>query len=290
MTGRRPWTAMGAVAVVGALGLMTAGCGGDSPTSSTPTSAVVTSSTRVAATTVAPAPSSTAATSPPTTSPALPTVVDDVLRGGSEADRYTYEQTFPRLQGLVDLSVQDAINAQILTEVTAIVDDFVAGTDGYPDPSGPSADQRSALKGSYEVSRIDDALLSTRVHASPYFAGAAHPGSVQVTFNFDLRTGKRLALADLFTADVPYLATLSAHSRLLLATQPGIGGLPEFVTPGTEPTADNFAHWTLSDQDLVITFDQYQVAPGAAGTPHVSIPFASLRTILDPTGPLAIHN
>jgi hypothetical protein len=284
MTGRRPWAAMGAVAVVGALGLMTAGCGGDSPSSTTSTSVVVTSST-VPATTVATAPSSTATTSP-TTSPARPTVVDDVLRGGSEADGYTYEQTFPRLQGLADMPVQDAINAQILTEVTAIVDEFVAGTEGAVDP----ADLQSGLRGGYEVSRIDDDLLSTRVFASPYFAGAAHPGSVQATFNFDLRTGKRLTLADLFTPGSPYLATLSEQSRQLLAAQPGIGDLPEFVTPGTEPTEANFAHWTLSDQDLVITFDQYQVAPGAAGTPHVSIPFASLRTILDPTGPLAIHN
>ena len=60
--------------------------------------------------------------------------------------------------------------------------------------------------------------------------------------------------------------------------------------PGTEPTADNFDGWNLTDQDLVITFSEYQVAPYAMGMPHVSIPFASLRTLLDPAGPLAIHN
>ena len=111
-----------------------------------------------------------------------------------------------------------------------------------------------------------------------------------LTFNYDLATGRRLALADLFAPGAPYLERLSELSRQLLLAQPDFDQLQDFVLPGTEPKVENFAGWTLTDQDLVITFSEYQVAPYAMGMPHVSIPFASLRTLLDPAGPLAIHN
>jgi len=274
-----------AVAAV-AVALLSGGCG-DGKTTTSPTTTVAasptTSPSRVTTTTALATTATTVSTAPAS----RPAVVDDVLRGESAADRYTYDQTFPKLQGLADAAVQDAINAQILTEVTALVDEFVVGArEVRPPPDQP--DLRSALKGSYDVVRLDDGLASIRLHVSRYSAGAAHPGAVLVTFNYDLRTGKRLALADLFTAGSPYLAKLSETSRQQLAAEPY--ALDDFIRPGTEPTAENFAGWTLTDEELVITFAEYQVAPYAAGMPKVSIPFASLRTLLDPTGPLAIAN
>ncbi len=282
MTGRRRWTSAGAVIV--ALGLVAAGCGDDSPPSSTTTSAGATSSTSGPATTAAPTPSSTAATSP-TTSPAPPIVVDDVAVG-IETDRYSVKLTLPRMQGLADAAVQDAVNADIRAAVDAAVEEFASGVSEI---GSTAPDMKSSLVATYEVARVDDALSSILVEVSRYFAPQPHPARALLTFTHDLHTGKRLALADLFNPGAPYLETLSEQSRQLLAAQPGFDQLTGFTT-GTEPKAENFAAWTLTDQDLVITFAEYQVAPYALGTPHVSIPFASLRTLLDPNGPLAIHN
>jgi hypothetical protein len=283
----RSWIAV--VGALGAVGLLAGGCSGDGSTTTTGTTpSTVSGGSSSVPTTAAPGPTTSAA--PATTAPTVgPRVVDDVLQGGGEADGYTYEVTLPEVQGLVDAAVQDAVNADIRAGVTQVVDEFVAGTKDFTPPPA-MAGQASTLTGGYEVARIDEALASFEVHASQYFAGAAHPGAVVLTFNYDVRTGQRLALADLFTAGSPYLDKLSELSRQLLAAQPGIGDLPDFVLPGTEAKAENFARWTLTDDDLVVTFNQYQVAPGAAGTPHVSIPFASLRLLLDPTGPLATYN
>jgi hypothetical protein len=276
---------MGAAAALVVV-LVTAGCGDDAPTAS-PTSVAppVTTAPATSSTMLALSPTST-------TIPAgsRPTVVDDFLRGGLETDRYTYELTFPKVQGLADATVQDTVNAEIRAEMTAAVDEFVTAAKEFPAPPPNLADQRSGLTGTYEVSRLDDRLASFRVRLSTYLAGAAHPAAASRTYNYDLASGKRLALADLFTAGSAYLQTLSELSRQLLATQPGFADLQSFVQPGTEPTAGNFDGWTLTDQDLVVTFDEYQVAPYAMGMPHVSIPFASLRLLLDPAGPLAIYN
>ncbi|MEA2716509.1 MAG: hypothetical protein QOI99_826, partial [Actinomycetota bacterium] len=278
------------------LGLLATACGGDSgSTSAGPASTAGSTAPTSIATT---APTTPASTTPSTVGPtttttrptSVPVVVDGVLKGSSEADRYTYDVTFPQVQGLAAAAAQDAVNAGIRAGVTAAVDEFVAGTKDLGPPPPELADPRSSLTGSYEVSRIDDGLASLRVHMSRYFAPQAHPAGLLLTFNYDLRTGKRLQLSDLFTAGSPYLDKLSELSRQLLAAQPDFDQLADFVQPGTEPKAENFAAWTLTDQDLVITFAEYQVAPYAMGTPHVSIPFASLRLLIDPSGPLAAYN
>ena len=281
MTGRPPWTAVAALAV----GLLATGCGGDdSPTATATTVAPATTSRP--ATTVTSKPAVTTTTSPS----ARPAFVDDVVTGGNGAERYSYRLTFPRLQGLVDTPVQDSINADIRAAVGVVVDEFVVGVKDFGAPPPPLADQNSALEGDYEVARLDDGLASVGVRVSRFYAGAAHPGAVLLTFNYDLASSRRLALVDLFAPGAPYLERLSELSRELLLAKPGFDQVQDFVLAGTEPKAENFGGWTLTDQDLVITFSEYQVGPYAMGMPHVSLPFASLRTLLDPAGPLAIHN
>lgn len=279
------WRLPAPVVAVVVLGLVAAGCGGggDDPaggpaTTTTPT-AVTTTSTSPA---VAPTTSSTVDLA------ARPALADVTLAGGSEAEGYTYEVTFPEVTGLADPAAQQAINDRTRAEVTAAVDEFVAGTREFGGTA--IAGQQSRAEGTYAVDRLDEGLFSFRLPVSRYFAGAAHPGRVLLTFTYDLGSGRRLALADLFAPGAPYLERLSELSRQLLLAQPGFDQLPGFVDPGTEPAAENFARFTLTGQDLVITFAEYQVAPYAMGMPHVSIPFASLRTLLDPAGPLAIRN
>lgn len=272
-----------ATAVVAVLGLVASGCGDDGESGSTTTAS--TAPTAVTTTSPATAPTTVAVTTTAGAAAAKPTVTDVALKGGSEVPRYTYEVTYPEVAGLADSAVQTAVNDRTRADVTAAVDEFVDGTDELA-----QADQPSGLTGTYDLARLDDGLLSFRLKLSRYFAPQAHPAAVLLTFNYDLGTGRRLELADLFTPGAPYLDRLSELSRQLLAAQPGFDQLPELVTPGTEPKPENFANWTVTDQDLVFTFNEYQVGPYALGTPHVSIPFASLRTLLDPTGPLAIHN
>jgi hypothetical protein len=66
-------------------------------------------------------------------------------------------------------------------------------------------------------------------------AGAAHPLGVVVTLTFDLRTGRRYALADLFAPGARYLESLSRMSRELLAEELGPDADPQSVAEGTAP-------------------------------------------------------
>lgn len=271
-----------ALVVAGGVLLLATGCGdGDgpavAPTTLTPSSTTSTTEAEPTTTTS-------------TTAVALPTVVDEVLHGGSQAQGHSYEVTFPQLRGLDDESVQEVVNADIRSTVTGAVERFVASLAEAGEPPPALSGQQSSLTGTYEVARLDHRLASLRLELSSYYAGAAHPSGILHTLNYDLGTGERLELGDLFTEGAPYLQRLSELARERLYAELGDAALPDFVEPGTEPVAENFDGWSLTGQELVVTFDEYQVAPYAAGMPRVSIPFATLRTILDPRGPLAIRN
>jgi hypothetical protein len=55
---------------------------------------------------------------------------------------------------------------------------------------------------------------------------------------------------------------------------------------GARPTPENYAVWNVSAEGVVITFNEAQVAAYAAGPQEVVIPFATLKDIFDPQGPL----
>ena len=59
-------------------------------------------------------------------------------------------------------------------------------------------------------------------------------------------------------------------------------GDPNWVGRGTAPTPENFQHFTITGDALVLHFPPYQVGPYSDGDAIVTI----LSSILDPSGPL----
>ena len=116
-----------------------------------------------------------------------------------------------------------------------------------------------------------------------YTNGAAHPGDFSHTVNYDLGAGRELALGDLFLSGSNYLETISNYCIAELRKQPYSDS---FTTSGADPTLENYRNWNITPEGLLITFDTYQVAPGAAGPQIISIPYGQLQDIIDPQSPL----
>lgn len=115
----------------------------------------------------------------------------------------------------------------------------------------------------------------------------AHPNTTFRTFTFDTTTGARIALSDLFTPGSEYLSSLSQISRREL---PGIIGIDvdaafrkDFIELGTEPKVENFSNFFLDNDNLVILFDAYDVAPYVYGPQTLRIPLATLMEEMRPT-------
>jgi len=109
----------------------------------------------------------------------------------------------------------------------------------------------------------------------------AHGNTFFHTFTFDTTKGTRLSLSDIFTTN-SYLNTLSSLSRTKLPTIIGDGAEASFINGGTTPEEKNFQNFFFDNQDFVILFDPYQVAPYSSGPQTLRIPLSELAGILKP--------
>jgi hypothetical protein len=132
---------------------------------------------------------------------------------------------------------------------------------------------------------LDARLASFRLEGDGFVAPAAHGFTRFRTLTYDLTSGRRLGLADLFRNGVDYLGWLSHESVAQLQARPEIYN-PQTTPAGLSPTEEHFSHFGLTPTGLEIVFDENQVGPYAVGTPHVTFPYAQLRPLLASPGPL----
>lgn len=108
----------------------------------------------------------------------------------------------------------------------------------------------------------------------------AHGNTVFRTFTFNTETGALLPLGDLFKPSSDYLTSLSTLARTELTASLNDPSMTSFIVDGTKPDTNHFQDFFLDNQDLVLLFPAYQVAPYAAGPQTVRIPSSALPDML----------
>lgn len=170
----------------------------------------------------------------------------------------------------------DGFNRAVDGFVAFAIDDFQVGVNQAA--LGPG----SSLWITHTVTAASDELVSVLFYVDGYVMGAAHPFHYSHTLNYDLVEARVLVLADLFEQGTSYLDLLSRYSLDDLRRQ----GVLEWED-GALPAAENFQRWNITPDGLLISFDEYSVAPYAAGPQGVLIPYSFLEDVLDPNGPVA---
>lgn len=138
----------------------------------------------------------------------------------------------------------------------------------------------SELKMGFTAKSPPGSIISLVFTENSLIADAAQPAITFKTLNYDLSTGKPLALVDLFRPKAPYLGSLASYCRNELVQK----GTLQFAE-GALPTTENYQLWALTADGVELTFADYQVAPHPVGPQVVLVPFDQLRTVLDPQGP-----
>ena len=87
-----------------------------------------------------------------------------------------------------------------------------------------------------------------------------------------------LALADLFRPGSHYVAYLSKLA--IRSLEQHEYAAKEAIRHGAGPVASNFKVFTLTDTELLLHFQQYQVASGAVPSEQVAIPLTTLAPML----------
>jgi hypothetical protein len=173
-------------------------------------------------------------------------------------------------------------------EMTALVDNAIRlyfdinSKDLPADPNLPE----SFLAVRFELLSPPGNIISLKFDITSYAKGAAHPFDYSQTATYDLEKGEDLTLEQLFLPSSDYLGIISAFCiDKLQASEFG----PVFSEDGAQPDKKNYRNWNITVDGLLITFDEYQVAPYAAGPQQVLIPYSEMQSIIDPQGPLAAY-
>jgi hypothetical protein len=190
---------------------------------------------------------------------------------------------------VIDVTLEDPGPRR--TEVIALVERTLARYADMVDPAAMPQDELAWIRESgrpYTVTATGKASLgqggrsSYRMQIS-YDTGGAHPNGTAVTESYGPE-GERLSLEDVIGND-------RALERLAAVVRPRLeaaiaarvsedGGEPyeagEDFDAGTAPLPENYQRWYLSDADLVVVFDPYQVGPYTLGTYEVAVPIAEI--------------
>lgn len=134
--------------------------------------------------------------------------------------------------------------------------------------------------GFFTVSRPNPDVLSVTFNIG-YYTGGAHGQLLIAVQNYDLKTGARLELKDLFARPQEAIEILSRLSESKLRESLGPDLEEDMLKSGTAPDPDNFLNLSLQPDGLTVEFQPYQVGPWSIGLQHVEI---SLQE-LDPAGP-----
>jgi hypothetical protein len=140
-------------------------------------------------------------------------------------------------------------------------------------PLPPTQASPWELQVDYEVTQYEDWLVSYNFTVYE-FTGGAHGNTAFKTFVFDLPGEREIALSDLF--DEAGLTKISEIAQEQLKETLGDMLDEQWLTDGTAPTPENYQNFVFTEDSLVFTFAQYQVAPYAAGPQTVTIPLTDL--------------
>jgi hypothetical protein len=196
------------------------------------------------------------------------------------ASGYTIKAELPVLAGSQDPRVNN-----FNVEMRAVLDEAVATfkqnlAELTPTPNATT----STFEMRYNVLSRPGNLISLKFDTQTYYSGAAHPGDTSRTITYDLEAGKELNLSDLFQPNTDYLTPLSKYCIEELGTRDiGFQGFELGATASPE----NYRNWNITADGLMITFDEYQVAPYAAGPQTVVVPYSELTSLIRMDGPLA---
>ncbi len=130
----------------------------------------------------------------------------------------------------------------------------------------------------WSAEQLNKNLVSVVAHTL-FYQGGAHGGQKIYTFSFDVKNKHEVTLDSLFGKTKNYLEKISQFTLNDLKSQlqressgePNMGMLQE----GTSPKLENFSRFTVgSAETLTFYFEEYQVAPYAAGEKQVIMPIS----------------
>ncbi len=176
------------------------------------------------------------------------------------------------------ITQSDTVNAYFKTFADETVVSFKTDLLANTVPTEDTATYQSTLDMSYRKEkhlRADNYIFLTSTDN-----GGAHGFTTTKTFSFS-KNGTLIGLESLFTNGLAGLETIVPYVRGQLAKQIS-NAATQWIEDGTQPTADAFASFVVTDEGVTFIFDPYQVASYAEGKQEVAVPLSVFKSIANP--------
>jgi len=174
--------------------------------------------------------------------------------------------------------------AQLSPAMAAAINEFINGSytefmSNFPATGFvPGSGNPWALDIQYDV--VEGVVTTTLVFTRYTYTGGANGTQDYRTITVSLPAGDLLTLEDIFADGVDPYTTLRPLAEAALTELLGEAAFPDMMAPGLEPLPENYQRWALTEDGLNLYFDEYQVAPGAAGSLMITIPLSELSGLL----------
>jgi hypothetical protein len=122
----------------------------------------------------------------------------------------------------------------------------------------------------YKVTYNKDNLLSITFYYYR-FTGGAHGGTKVISYNIDLTGGKTLTLSDLFKPKTSYIEKINTEIMRQMKTN------GNFYFQDVFKSISDTQAFYIEDRNIVIYFQEYEIAPYAAGIPEFKIPLSIFK-------------
>jgi uncharacterized protein DUF3298/peptidoglycan-N-acetylmuramic acid deacetylase PdaC-like protein len=219
-------------------------------------------------------------------------VVARVIKEVNKQKLYSINAEYPQIDGDARFDGFNKEARALMTKDAAAFKTSETAVDASGPGDLPAENQTSTFEAGYDFHSANDNFVSVAFTEGTYERGAAHGNSLTQVINFDVKTGKKLALGDLFKDKSKYLNVIASYCQKELSNrskQRDSMVLPELIETGAGARADNYRAWNITKKGLWITFDPYQVAAYAAGPQYILVPYSVLKDIIKPDGPIATY-
>ncbi len=169
-----------------------------------------------------------------------------------KTDSYVIDMKYPQF-GI------ESIDVKIKNGIDAFVADFKKEAEDH------RGDVPYELTSNFAGIYADDHIVSARLSVST-FLGGAHPGTMIYGLNYAKDTGKEIGLKSVLTLIGATLTQVADYSSAELKKKLG----DSFIPAGAAAKEENYWMYSINDKGVTFIFNEYQVAPYAAGPQRVS--------------------
>ena len=190
-----------------------------------------------------------------------------------KSEIFEIDLNIPLVSGLADEEVQAEINNLFEQEAMEIIPQMEKEAQEYAEEAEQAGFPLHPFQyvSRYQLMTQTGDFLSLYVDYYQY-TGGAHGLTERRAYNIDLETGKLKALKDFFPKNYNYYDPINKEIARQIKENPEIYFAGEMGFHGI----DKEQGYYIQDGNLLIFFDQYEIAPYASGIPEFVIPLSGL--------------